>query len=164
MENFTLYRKRYIPDETILLKDDIILASNDDYLVTVWKSIKPKRDLAYGSSLYLFHENVKISKFYDHHGNFLCWYCDIVEYEFQKDTNILLTTDLLLDVVIQPDGQASIRDIDELVEAKEKSLITQEQMHRSLLSLDALLQKIYASKFDQLQSPLNDITYNAVLN
>lgn len=38
-----LYRRRLIPDECILLKDDIVLEWNEDRIVTSWKALHPKR-------------------------------------------------------------------------------------------------------------------------
>ena len=37
-----IYRKRLIPEECILLKDDIIVEQNDDYILTKWKTLNPK--------------------------------------------------------------------------------------------------------------------------
>lgn len=43
MEYLKIYRKRMIPDECILLKDDIILEKTDDIIVTKWNTLKPRR-------------------------------------------------------------------------------------------------------------------------
>ena len=43
-----LYRKRFIPMETIALKDDKILLWQDDLIVTKWNSLKPRRDIGSG--------------------------------------------------------------------------------------------------------------------
>ena len=37
-----IYRKRIIPAECILLKDDIIVAQNEETLVTKWNTLNPK--------------------------------------------------------------------------------------------------------------------------
>ena len=42
MNNLTLYRKRLIPDECILLKDDIIVHADNDVIVTTWHSLKKR--------------------------------------------------------------------------------------------------------------------------
>jgi hypothetical protein len=34
-----LYRRRIIPEECVLLKDDIVLRSDDNMIVTEWKDI-----------------------------------------------------------------------------------------------------------------------------
>ena len=46
-------------------------------------------------------------------------------------------------------------DLDELAEALEQKMITQEQLTRSLRQLNELLPLIYRDKFDQLEAPLN---------
>ena len=38
MEHLKIYRRRMIPDECILLKDDIILEQTKDLIVTKWNT------------------------------------------------------------------------------------------------------------------------------
>ena len=45
MTNPILYRRRIIPNECVLLKDDIILSCDDKRIVTSWNSLHPKKDL-----------------------------------------------------------------------------------------------------------------------
>lgn len=151
-----LYRKRYIPPECILLKDDVIVEQNEDYILTTWHTINPKSHFDHGSSCYLLKEGVKISKFYRPDGSLLFWYCDIVEYEFNDAKDVLTVTDLLADVILYPDGRMKVVDLDELAEALEKNLLTQKQMTASLRQLHHLLSMIYRDKFDRLQAILND--------
>ena len=58
----TLYRKRIIPDECVLLKDDEILSYENNILVTKWKTLKPKKDLDHGFSCYFFDFGYKIPR------------------------------------------------------------------------------------------------------
>ena len=69
-----LYRKRLIPEECILLKDDIILEYNDDIILTKWNALKPKKDLHHGYSCYFKKEGYKVSKFYQADNSLLYWY------------------------------------------------------------------------------------------
>ena len=48
MEQLKIYRRRMIPDECILLKDDVILEQTDDIIVTKWNTLKPRRDFHHG--------------------------------------------------------------------------------------------------------------------
>ena len=41
MDQLKIYRKRIIPDECILLKDDIILERTDDAIITKWNTSNP---------------------------------------------------------------------------------------------------------------------------
>ena len=66
-----IYRKRLIPEECILLKDDIIVEQNEDYILTKWKTLNPKTTFSHGCSCYYLKEGFKISKFYRHDG-FCC--------------------------------------------------------------------------------------------
>ncbi len=151
-----LYRKRYIPTECIPLKNDVIVEQNEDFILTTWQTINPKTTFDHGSSCYLLKEGLKISKFYRPDGALLYWYCDIVDFEYNEAENTLTVTDLLADVVIYPDGRVKVMDLDELAEALEKKLITQEQLTAGLRQLNYLLTMLDRDKFDRLQSILND--------
>ena len=52
MSKPTLYRNRLIPLESILLTNDEILYHDDKKIITFWKTLHPKSDLAYGYSCY----------------------------------------------------------------------------------------------------------------
>ncbi len=145
-----LYRKRLIPEECVLLKDDIILACNEDVIVTKWNALKPKKDLHHGYSCYFLKEGCKVSKFYQEDNSLLYWYCDIVDYEYQKEDNRLIVTDLLADVLIYPDGFVKVVDIDEMVICLNEQKISLDQLKRSLTQLDKLLQIIYNGQFETL--------------
>ena len=66
MSNPTLYRNRLIPLESILLTNDEILYHDDKKIITFWKTLHPKSDLAYGYSCYFLDRGFKISRFYSH--------------------------------------------------------------------------------------------------
>lgn len=145
-----LYRKRLIPEECVLLKDDVILSCNEDVIVTKWNALKPKKDLHHGYSCYFLKEGYKVSKFYQEDNSLLYWYCDIVDFEYQKEDNRLIVTDLLADVLIYPNGFVKVVDIDEMVICLNEQKISLEQLKRSLTQLDKLLQIIYTGKFETL--------------
>ena len=121
-----IYRKRLIPEECILLKDDIIVEQNEDYILTKWKTLNPKTTFSHGCSCY-----------------------------YLKEDNSLIVTDLLADIILYPDGRMHVVDLDELAEALEKGLITQAQMSACLRQLNNLITIIYRDKFDRLQNPLD---------
>lgn len=151
-----LYRKRLIPDECILLKDDRVIIRDDDIIITGWHTIKPRKDLHHGYSCYYLKKGFKVSKFYREDGSLLYWYCDIVSYEHQPDTDTYIVTDLLADVIVYPDGFVKVVDIDELVTALNEKLISEETLKTSLFNLNALLEIIYAGEFDRLQKPIEN--------
>ena len=66
MEYLKIYRKRMIPDECILLKDDIILEKTDDIIVTKCGSLtlpfKPHNTQILYLSLLLAYFFVKFAK------------------------------------------------------------------------------------------------------
>lgn len=155
MSDFKLYRKRLIPEECILLKDDIILEETNNLIVTKWNTLKPRRDFHHGYSCYFLEYGFKISKFYKEDNSLLYWYCDIVEYDYDKSENSLIVLDLLADVVIYPDGYIKILDIDELAIALEKKLCSPELVSGALRKLDHLLNIIYDDKFEVLSSKID---------
>lgn len=154
MPKTTLYRKRIIPEECILLKDDKILYQDEQIIVTGWHTLKPKKDLHHGYSCYFLNEGYKVSKFYRADNSLLFWYCDIVEQEYNAETNTYIFTDLLADVIVYPDGFVKVVDIDELATALDENLISENTLKKSLLCLSNLLEIIYAGNFTTLQEPI----------
>lgn len=152
MQTFSLYRRRIIPNECILLKDDIFLKQDDSVIITKWNSLKPKKDLHHGFSCYFLNEGFKVSKFLRADNSLLYWYCDIVDYTFSDDHSSLLVTDLLADVIIYPDGFIKVVDLDELSDALDQKLISTDMLQKSLIRLNSLLQIIYEGNFKSLQS------------
>lgn len=150
-----LYRKRLIPEECILLKDDVILYRDDRIIVTSWHSLKPRKDLHHGYSCYYLDKGIKVSKFYRPDNTLLYWYCDIVDYDYSPDTETYVVTDLLADVIVYPDGFVKVVDLDELVAALESGLLSEDLLKKSLLRIDALLKIIYGNNFSALQEPID---------
>ena len=145
-----LYRKRIIPDECILLKDDEILMWDDSVIVTRWKALKPKKDLHHGYSCYFLKEGYKISKFYRQDNTLLYYYCDIITHEYYATENKLVVTDLLADVIVYPDGFVKVVDLDEMVPALDRGGISLSELKKALLSCNSLLSLIYNGKLSQL--------------
>ena len=154
-ENPIIYRKRMIPEECILLKDDILLEVTDDIIVTNWNTLKPKRELHHGFSCYFLKHGFKVSKFYRADNSLMYWYCDIVDYDYNEETNTLVATDLLADVIIYPDGFVKVVDLDELALAVENKLCEPEKITLALKNLDNLLNLIYEDKFDVLTAHID---------
>ncbi len=152
-----IYRKRIIPAECILLKDDIIVMQDDEVIITKWNTLNPKTTFSHGCSCFFLNDGIKVSKIYRSDNSLLHWYCDIVEYAFDPAENAMTFTDLLADVIVHPDGLTKVVDLDELGEALEKNLITKEQMISCLRNLNHLLSMIYRDKFDRLQNRLNSL-------
>jgi len=144
-----LYRKRLIPDECILLKDDHLFYQDSDILMTAWTAIRPKPVLDHGFSCYYLNDGFKISKFFDHDDQFMYWYCDIISHEYDKNTNTYIFTDLLADVIIMPDGQVKIMDLDELSFALDNELLPPASVSEALCKVDRLLSLFYQGSLER---------------
>ena len=155
MKRPTLYRKRLIPEECILLKDDELLYRDEKTIITRWNTLKPKKDLHHGFSCYFLDKGVKVSKFYKADGTHICWYCDIVTHSYDEATDTYVFTDLLADVLVYPDGFIKVVDLDELSEANETGLLSLENLHKALRTTNALLTEIYAGRFEVFTAPIN---------
>lgn len=151
----TIIRKRYIPDECIVLGKDTIHHASDDLILTSWASIKPRSDISGGISAYYPKMGFKISKIFDKDHQLVHWYCDIIHTQMHDDS--FYYEDLLLDVTISPDGAIRILDSDELADALEQGLITAEQACLALRRLNDLLSYIYSGEFVKLQQPILDL-------
>ncbi len=137
--NTTLYRKRFIPMETILLKDDNIVFQNEDVIVTKWNALKPREDFSKGISCYFLKEGYKISRFINKNDNIVYHYCDIIETEYIVQNNTYIFIDLLADVLIYENGFIKVVDIAEIAEALEKNILSLDLAKKALYRLDALL-------------------------
>jgi hypothetical protein len=157
MKDLKIYRKRLIPDECVLLGDDEVLEVTDDIIVTKWHTLKPRRDFDHGYSCYYLKLGYKVSKFYRADNTLLYWYCDIVNYRFEDDGGTLIATDLLVDVVVYPDGYVKVLDTDELAIALEKGLCEPSLISEALRKLDRLLNMIYDDKFEVLGARLENL-------
>lgn len=147
MDKPGVLRKRYIPFETVDISGDEMLFRSEELLITRWKAIKPREDISGGISFTFLKKGIKISRFYNASGEFLYWYCDIIDVEYDPGKDLFTLVDLLIDVKILPGGCPRILDADELAEAIEKDLITKEQACSSLKKLDLLLKMIYSGNF-----------------
>ena len=158
MGELKLYRKRIIPQECILLEDDILLYRGNEVIITKWNTIRPKKTLSHGYSCYFLERGFKVSKFYDHDDQLISWYCDIIDtaYSCEDGTETYIFTDLLADVVVYPDGRVRVVDLDELADAQRDHLIRPEELQAALRHLDKLLTIIYKGAFGTLQKFVDD--------
>lgn len=156
-DNLRIYRRRLIPSECIPLKDDVIVEQSDEHIVTKWTTLRPKQGFAHGCSCYFLREGIKVSKMYRADGSLVYWYCDIVDYSFDPEGTSLTVTDLLVDVILYPDGRTEVVDLNELAEAMEQGLITGEQVSSCLRSLDRLLAALYRKDFGKLKARLENL-------
>jgi len=143
----SIYRKRYIPDETVDISGDELIHRSDELLITRWNAIKPRADFARGISFTFLKDGFKISRYYDHDGKFLYWYCDIIEVQYNQEEDSYTLVDLLLDVKVMADGTLQVLDAGELAEALEENLINLDQACQGLKTMDQLLNLVYAGEF-----------------
>ena len=153
--NVQLFRKRHIPEECVLLKNDKILHLDKTSLVTSWNVLKPRSDFASGISFFDFEKHWKITRVAKADGSLYHWYCDIMKMHISEDneksTSTYLMEDLLIDIVIEADGSVHVLDLDEAAEAFEKGLISATDLTLALNAADALLRIIRNGKFADYQ-------------
>ena len=153
-----IYRKRILPEECIRLKDDIILKQTDDYIITKWNTLKPKEQFNHGYSCYFLKEGIKLSRFIKEDESLNCWYLDFVEYSFDRegDTDILTVTDLLVDVIISPEDEVKVVDIDELKKCLDEGEISGNQLINIISSLAKVFEKKANGEFKRYQEILEN--------
>ncbi len=162
-----LFRRRFIPDEMVHLKDDIILVMEKDLIITKWVTLNPRKDIARGVSAFYLDKGYKISKIYNQKDEIVYWYCDIIQVKYDlgsnvsdsghnpSDKNTVIIEDLLIDVILNNDGTVNVVDLDELADALERQLITQKEATYALRTLNSLLRTISGNEFHALQEPVN---------
>lgn len=143
-----LYRKRFIPAETKPLKDDKILYFDENLIITSWECFNPREDFASGISAFYRKEGFKISRHFAMDGTFTRWYCDIIS-ESSNENEIVLS-DLLIDVIIYPDGTVQVVDLDEAADAVEQGFMSKELLVQALRITNNLLNYIYQGKLEEL--------------
>ena len=146
--NIKLYRRRFIPEETKPLKDDKILYFDENLIITSWECFNPRPDFASGISAFYRKEGFKISRHFAMDGSFTRWYCDIIS-ELVNENEIVLS-DLLIDVIIFPNGEVKVVDLDEAADAVEQGLMTKELLVQALRTTNNLLNYIYHGKLEEL--------------
>ena len=139
-----LFRRRFIPDENIELKDDMILALEPNLIITSWNVLKPRRDISRGVSAYFIDKGIKVSKVFDNAGQMVYWYCDIIETHYDEKENIYTFNDLLIDVIVYPDGQVEVLDMDEFADAMEQGILSVGTIAHAMRATDVLLHTIFA--------------------
>ena len=149
-----IYRKRLIPEECILLKDDIIVEQNEDYILTKWKTLNPKTTFSHGCSCYYLKEGFKISKVFDSADRLVYWYCDIIETEYRPNENTYIFHDLLIDVLIYPDKHVEVVDLDEFADFTENLTLPAPLLAKALRQTNNLLRFIYEGHLDELTEPI----------
>ena len=152
-----LYRKRYLPNESVFLKDDNIVFADEKLIITSWKTLKPRKDISYGYSAYFIEEGFKVSKMFHEDGHLVYWYCDIIDTEYTAETNTYVFQDLLADVLIYPDGSVQVVDLDEIADLLDKGIIDAATASKALRTLNHLLTLIYEGSFSKFQQVVNQI-------
>ncbi|NLK87871.1 MAG: DUF402 domain-containing protein [Clostridiaceae bacterium] len=151
MSKPTVLRRRYIPYEIVDISEDELLFRSEELLVTKWTAIKPRPDFYGGISFTFLKKGYKIGRFYDKDNNFLYWYCDILEVQYDQDRDTYTLNDLLVDIKLYPGGRVEVLDVDELAQALETGLISPQQTAASLRIFDELLKMIYSRRFPPAQ-------------
>ena len=150
-------RRRFIPDENIELKDDMILALEPNLIITSWNVLKPRRDISRGVSAYFIDKGIKVSKVFDNAGQMVYWYCDIIETHYDEKENIYTFNDLLIDVIVYPDGQVEVLDMDEFADAMEQGILSVGTIAHAMRATDDLLHTIYAGEFEKYTHYIDDM-------
>ncbi len=157
MDKPMLYRRRFIPEELIHLKDDVILVAESNLIITAWKTLHPRKDISRGVSAFYLDKGFKISKVFNKEDQLVYWYCDIIQVKKDVEKNTVIIEDLLIDLILYEDGGVRIMDLNELADALERRLITQEEATYALRTANSLLQIIYSGQFHTLQDPVNQV-------
>ena len=145
-----LYRKRYMPNEVVYLKDDIITYQDEHVMVTKWDVLHPKAKFSHGVSCYYLDKGWKISKFLNDANELVYYYCDIIDTTYHAEENFYVFTDLLADVIIYENGFVKVVDLREIAEALEEGIITDREAKLALSRLDALLEVIYGGGLPEM--------------
>lgn len=155
MNDIMLYRRRFIPDELIYLKDDEVISADSEKVITKWKVLKPRQDFSRGISCYFINEGFKVSKFLNDKNELVYWYCDIIDTEIGDNSYIF--NDLLIDVIVCKDGLVKVVDLDEVGIALEKDILSKEYIVKAMYSVNKLLKIIYSGRFEEYTRFIDEV-------
>lgn len=155
MEQIRLYRKRYVPDEIVELKDDELLHRDEKIIVTRWHVLNPRQDIDHGISVYYLEEGFKISKVFDREDSLVYWYCDIIDTVYDHAAHSYTFHDLLIDILIYPDYHVEVVDLDEFADFIEQQGLPVQLSAKALRCTDNLLKYIYRGDFERLTQPIS---------
>lgn len=144
-----IYRKRFIPDEIVDISSDEIIHMDEELIITKWLPINPRGDIGRGISFAFIKDGFKISKFYDKNGNFIYWYCDIIDYKYNSMKDEHLFIDLLVDIKADSNWKYEVLDLDELAMAYKMGLITPNILCDALVKLNNLLGLIKSGEIQE---------------
>ncbi|HBA98140.1 MAG TPA: DUF402 domain-containing protein [Lachnospiraceae bacterium] len=157
MDNIKLFRKRFIPEEIVELKDDRIIMFKNSIIITKWNVLKPRHDIHNGISGYFIKDGIKVSKIFDEDGHLVYWYCDIIETVHSENSNSFTFNDLLIDIIVYPDGHVQVVDMDEFADAMESGILAVSTIASALRNADALLRTIYSGCFNKYTDYIDNI-------
>lgn len=157
MSNIKLFRRRFIPDEITELKDDHIIMFKEDIIITKWNVLKPRHDINNGISAYFIKDGIKVSKIFNEAGQFVYWYCDIIETTHNEKDNSYTFNDLLVDILVYPDGHVEVVDMDEFADAMEEGILKTSTIAFAMRSADSLLKTIYSGNFRKYTDYIENI-------
>ena len=98
-----------------------------------------------------------MSKVFDNAGQMVYWYCDIIETHYDEKENTYTFNDLLIDVVVYPDGQVEVLDMDEFADAMEQGILSVGTIAHAMRATDDLLHTIYAGEFEKYTHYIDDM-------
>ncbi|WP_164491565.1 DUF402 domain-containing protein [Staphylospora marina] len=87
---------------------------------------------------YLVRKGYTVSKVFGRSGEFLYYYCDVMQMK-QVGRLRYVMVDLLFDLIVYPDGRYHVLDVDEFADAVEKGQIRKKQQVHALRTLDRMI-------------------------
>lgn len=99
--------------------------------------------------MYPEKENYAITTIFDNKGNLVEWYVDAVM-NCKNENGVVCYDDLYLDISVKPNGQWTMLDEDELLQAKEEGEISQKEVDLAYESMKTFKEK-YLDNFDRLK-------------
>lgn len=138
-EKPTMYRQRLIPFEINDISKDNVIYRDNELIATKWNVINPKVEFQNGISFYLLNQKIKISVLFLENGNFVKYYCEVVDVQYNQEMDQYKFLDLLVDIDVFKNGKYEVRDEDELEVALNDKLITLEQKDEVLTILEKMI-------------------------
>lgn len=142
-----LLKHKLVPPSSEDISGDEVLYFDLDFLVTRWKPAKSNMNIGAAVSLLCVKSGVQISKKYNREGKFVYYYCDMVKTHWDPETETFEVTDLIADLIVFPDSELRLIDLEEFQEAYQSKVIDTEEFEFTKKCLLDITDKVICGNF-----------------
>lgn len=159
----SIYKHKLVPQETQDITQDHWIYRDEHWMLSTWSPAHSDMKVVKAVSIFDLEHGWQLSQKFDAQGQLKYWYCDIIaSYSQDGDLHIV---DLILDVVLFPDGVIQVVDMPEFQNYVPQTPQEVEWLETAPTKLQTLIHQILlndfpSGKMKNLLSKIPDTTPN----